>query len=74
MAREHLTPVEITPLLQTSGDARTRLLIDVEGHGMEEASIVSLFLDGKVLIQMKENSEQHIVDLTEFDYQWLTDA
>ena len=74
VAREHLTPVEITPLLQTSGDARTRLLIDVTGHGTEEASIVSLFLDGKVLIQTKENSEQHIVDLTEFDYQWLADA
>ena len=41
---------------------------------MEEASIESLFLDGKVLIQLKENGDQHIVDLTEFDYQWLTDA
>ena len=74
MAREHLTPVEITPLLQTSGDARTRLLIDAEGRGMEEASIVSLFLDGKVLIKVKESQEEHLVDLTEFDYQWLTDA
>ena len=74
VAREHLTPVEITLLLQTSGDARTRLLIDAEGHGMEEASIVSLFLDGKVLIKVKESQEEHLVDLTEFDYQWLTDA
>ena len=75
VAREHLTPVEITPMLQTCGDARTRLLIDVQGRGsMEEASIESLFLDGKVLIQLKEKGDQHIVDLTEFDYQWLTDA
>ena len=41
---------------------------------MEEASIVSLFLNGKVLIRVKESQEEHLVDLTEFDYQWLTDA
>ena len=70
IARERLTPVEVTPFSQPSGDSRTRLVIDVGSGEMENATIVSLFLDGRVLIEMDDSGDQHTIDLTEHEYKW----
>ena len=70
IARERLTPVEVTPFLQTAGDSRTRLAIDMGKGELENATIVSLFLDGRVLIEMEDGCDQHTIDLTEHEYQW----
>ena len=70
VAREHLVPVEVTPLMKTTGDSLTRLSIDMGDGEMQNAIITSLFLDGRVVIQMDDSGDEYIVDLTEYEYQW----
>jgi len=68
VAAENVAPLDILPLSSSIDDGPTRILLDGEREGVVKAQSV----DGRVLIQFREDQEGEWVDLSRHVYRWLT--
>ena len=70
VARERLTPIEMTPLSQTDDIARTRISLRVNGQ-FRLGTIKNQMLDGRVMITLDDELDKRCVNLSREEYRWI---
>ena len=70
VARERLTPIEMTPLSQTDDIARTRISLRVNGQ-FRLGTIKNQMLDGRVMIILDDELDKRCVNLSREEYRWV---